>query len=106
MRGTKCEKEPQKIISNMRIYRWYDQLAQVDNELQDCKTFEQHEEFTQRLNWIEKQVSEITVPLGYSQELYDMRIHIEMLRGKLGKCETNVLPMEEAPTQRKFSNPA
>jgi hypothetical protein len=41
------------------------------------------DEFITRLNWIEQEVSKISVPRGFSRELYDMRIHIEMLRGKL-----------------------
>ena len=36
-----------------------------------------------RLNRIEVQVSQTSVPLSFSNELYHLRLHIEMLRNKL-----------------------
>jgi len=66
-----------------RIFRWYDEILEIDYKLLDGDIARKKEEFLDRLNWIEHEVSHISVPRGYYRELYDMRIHIEMLRAKL-----------------------
>ncbi len=66
-----------------RIFRWYALLEKIDFEMLHGDSGGQTHESMRRLNWIEQKLSETTVPLGYSKELYDMRIHIEMLRSKL-----------------------
>jgi hypothetical protein len=66
-----------------RIYRWYDQLMVVDNEMLNSDIHQRKDEFLSRLSSIEKNVSQISVPLGFTRELYDMRVHIELLREKL-----------------------
>ena len=77
-----------------RIFRWYDQLMEIDYEILHGDIQKWKNEFISRLDTIEQKVSKISVPLGYSGELYNMRIHIEMLRGKLlaagaDVCQTN-----------------
>ena len=74
-----------------RIYRWYDTLMNIDYEMLHGDIIKRNDEFMSRLNEVEQQVSEISVPRGYSRELYDMRIHIEMLRRKLLEAGTDVL---------------
>ena len=66
-----------------RIYRWYDELMEIDNEILNTDIGQQKDEFLSRLETIEKNVSQISVPLGFTRELYDMRVHIELLREKL-----------------------
>lgn len=66
-----------------RIFRWYDQLMAIDYQILHGYASERKNEYLSRLDTIEKKVSKISVPRGYSRELYDMRIHIEMLREKL-----------------------
>jgi len=66
-----------------RIYRWYRELEELDPEIQREKTSARREEDIERLNQIESQVSHISVPLAYREELYHLRLHIDMLRKKL-----------------------
>ena len=66
-----------------RIYRWYDQLMEIDYEMLNGSIGQRRDEFLKRLETIEKNVSQISVPLGFTRELYDMRVHIELLREKL-----------------------
>ncbi len=73
-----------------RIFRWYDALMDIDYKMFHGDIIERKHEFISRLNEVEQQVSEISVPRGYSRELYDMRIHIEMLRKKLIEAETDI----------------
>jgi TRAP transporter TAXI family solute receptor len=68
-----------------KIYRWYRRLAEVDPELSDEGPAANLDENINRLNRIEAQVSQTSVPLSFSNELYHLRLHIEMLREKLIK---------------------
>ena len=69
-----------------RIYRWYSELKAVDPEIQKDFVAERLEEYLAKLNEVEKQVSNISVPPAYAEGLYDLRLHIEMLRTKLLKA--------------------
>jgi TRAP transporter TAXI family solute receptor len=66
-----------------KIYRWYKKLAEVDPELQRDDLAPHLDEYLTRLNHIEAQVCQTSVPLSFSNELYHLRLHIEMLRNKL-----------------------
>jgi hypothetical protein len=66
-----------------RIYRWYRQLEELDPLIQHDEILASLEENIERLNHIEKQVSQVSIPLGYREELYDLRMHIDLLRKKL-----------------------
>ena len=66
-----------------RIFRWYDQLMRIDYEILNGDIQKRKNAFMSRLDTIEKKVSKISVPLAFSGEFYNMRIHIEMLREKL-----------------------
>ncbi len=63
-----------------RIYRWYDTLQALDYEVRQDRTMSAVENFIVRINKIEEEVRQITVPLSYAAELYGLRIHIDMLR--------------------------
>jgi len=70
-----------------RIYRWYHQLMDIDGEILNGDVRLRKDEFLSRLDIIEQNVSQISVPLGFSRELFDMRVHIEMLRKKLSATD-------------------
>ena len=69
-----------------RIYRWYSELKAVDPEIQKDFEVDRLEEYLAKLNKVEKQVSNISIPPAYTEGLYDLRLHIEMLRNKLSKA--------------------
>ena len=66
-----------------RIFRWYDQLIEIDFEILNEKIAHREDEFISRLNRLDQQLSQVSVPGGYYRELYDMRLHIDLLRQKL-----------------------
>ena len=76
-----------------RIYRWYSELDAVDPDTHKEKVAESLQEFLAKLDEIEEKVSNVTVPPAYSNRLYALRVHIQMLRNKLRnaaqKCETS-----------------
>ena len=69
-----------------RIYRWYKKLAEVDPELLKDDPAANLAENINRLNRLEAQVSQTSVPLSFSNELYHLRLHIGMLRDKMIKA--------------------
>jgi len=72
-----------------KIYRWYSKLRAFDPERHKEEADEQLQEYLAKLDRIEENVSNIAVPLSFSQELYHLRMHIDMLRGKLKQMIEN-----------------
>jgi TRAP transporter TAXI family solute receptor len=66
-----------------KIYRWYAKLEAVDPKVRKDDLPEHLDDFISELDLIEEQVSNISVPLSYSEELYALRLHIGMLRDEL-----------------------
>ena len=69
-----------------RIYRWYSELEAVDPEMRKGDLTENLEEYLFVVDNLEEKVSNISVPLAFSRELYSLRVHIDMLRDKLYKA--------------------
>jgi len=70
-----------------RIYRWYPKLGAIDAEIFKEKITENLDKYIADLDALEKNVSSISVPLAFSEELYDLRLHIDLLRKKLQKVK-------------------
>lgn len=78
-----------------RIYRWYADLDDVQQELKENRSVGNVQEYYNRLKEIEDKITEISVPLSYSYELYGLRVHLEMLKGKLLQAGANVCEVEK-----------
>jgi hypothetical protein len=72
-----------------KIYRWYSKLRAFDPERQNEKATERLQEYLIGLEGIEEKVSNISVPLSFSEELYQLRMHIDLLRSKLKQMIEN-----------------
>jgi len=68
-----------------RIYRWYSELEAVDLGMNKEDLTANLDEYLLMLDNLEEKVSNISVPLAFSRELYSLRVHIDMLREKLYK---------------------
>jgi hypothetical protein len=83
-----------------KIYRWYKQVKAVDLGVQDEQTPERLRTLMAELDRIEGEVKKITTPLPYASQLYDLRLHIELLRERLERTtrerETEIRLHEEA----------
>ena len=66
-----------------KIYRWYSELQALDFEHPEALPAETISATVQKLDDIEEEVRKVKVPLSYSDELYNLRLHIEMVRNKL-----------------------
>ena len=65
-----------------RIYRWYSKLQDVDPQLRDVDPGNT-QRYLAELDRIEGEVTRIAVPLSYADELYNLRLHIDMVRRRL-----------------------
>jgi TRAP transporter TAXI family solute receptor len=66
-----------------RIYRWYGRLKQLEFELDLESAALPKATALARLDDIERGVSQIRTPLAFSENLYNLRAHIELVRQRL-----------------------
>jgi TRAP transporter TAXI family solute receptor len=71
-----------------KIFRWYREIAQVDPDLNPDLYTNRFGQALRSLDRMEAEVSKISVPLGFTQELYHLRLHIEMLRNRMLKTDS------------------
>ncbi len=62
-----------------RIYRWYEELGKIDSALSDGF----QESLLDDLNRIETEIKKVHVPLSYAEELYDLRLHLTLVRNQV-----------------------
>jgi hypothetical protein len=64
-----------------RVFRWYRQLRDIDDALGAQST--PRAELLDALNRLEARAQDVSVPLSYADELYELRSHIQMVRERL-----------------------
>ena len=73
-----------------RIYRWYRDLSAVEISV-DAGTGDPTLAL-QELDRIEQEAAKVEVPLSYTDELYNLRLHIQLVRDKIYKGQGNSEP--------------
>ena len=68
-----------------RIYRWYTTVRNIDAESQSNMNIQDAETAMKRLKELEQEVASVSVPLSYTGELYQLRLHIGFLQEKVAK---------------------
>ncbi len=68
-----------------RIYRWYEELHELDLYARENAGIETVTEVIATLDAMEQEVRQVEVPLSFAEELYHLRLHIELLRNQLGR---------------------
>jgi len=66
-----------------RIYRWYHKFEDIDSDLQKKDLASHIDKYSAKLDRLEEKVSKISVPLAYAEDLYQLRLHIDMFRNRL-----------------------
>ncbi len=61
------------------IYRWYEELGNIDAEMINGYSAA----LLADLNRIEMEIRKVKVPLSYAEELYDLRLHLALVRDQL-----------------------
>ena len=73
-----------------KIYRWYRELQALDLVHPEAETAARLDEYLGRLDMIEDEVRKVSVPLSYADELYDLRLHLGLVRDRLQGARTNL----------------
>ena len=64
-----------------RIFRWYAQLRDIEDNVDEREDTARR--LLERLDQLDARVERLTVPLSYADELYALRSHIQLVRGKV-----------------------
>ncbi len=64
-----------------RVFRWYRQLREIEHAAAQADV--KPAELLPKLDQLEQRVEKVSVPLSYTEELYALRSHIDMVRKKL-----------------------
>jgi len=62
-----------------RIYRWYEELGKIDSALANGFS----PALLNDIERIEMEIRKVHVPLSYAQELYDLRLHMALVREQI-----------------------
>jgi TRAP transporter TAXI family solute receptor len=67
-----------------KIYRWYNDLQQVDDAVHQGRlSAEQIDSLNQNLVQIENEVNKVKTPLSYADQVYNLLLHIDLVKKKL-----------------------
>ena len=68
-----------------RIYRWYEVLRRIDQELSDASAGRSILIHQAELERIEAELREINVPLSHMEEFYNLRLHLELVSRRVNE---------------------
>ncbi|OEO24715.1 C4-dicarboxylate ABC transporter substrate-binding protein [Pseudomonas sp. J237] len=66
-----------------RIYRWYKYLREIDRQLHEGSLPEHLDAEIKRLDALQDELARVEVPLSYSNELYDLHVHLRYVIERL-----------------------
>lgn len=75
-----------------KIYRWYAAVREIDVAVQRKDSSGDAPQLLDRLANLEREVASVSVPLSYTGELYNLRLHIGFLREELKNRLAQSLP--------------
>ncbi|MDC0335597.1 ABC transporter substrate-binding protein [Pseudodesulfovibrio sp.] len=72
-----------------RIFKWYKHLKALDMEAYEITSRTEADAMLEKLEVLDRQVLDTSVPLSYTDYIYSLRIHIRMIQDRLEKvcCE-------------------
>ena len=73
-----------------RIYPWYREVLAIDRRTYDSEANLDVGDELIKLHQIEREVANVRVPLSFTEELYDLRLHISMVRERLESLKRSV----------------
>lgn len=68
-----------------KVFRWYRQLRAIENDI--ARGDRPAQELLEELQQLDAKAERITVPLSYTDELYDLRTHIHLVRERLAQTK-------------------
>ncbi len=83
-----------------RIYRWYRHLREIDRQMDSGTLLEHLDTEIAQLEQMQEQLAKVEVPLSYSNELYQLHVHLRYVIDRLQKLQQRRgMPNEGATTQ-------
>jgi len=82
-----------------KFFYWYGELKNLELEVRENPLTERVEDYRGRLDRIEAAVNEVQVPLAFFHEAYNLKQHIELVRGKLTRLGEG--PAADRPSTEK-----
>ena len=70
-----------------RIIRWYKEIQALDIALDEEDATSRLEKFSSDIDRIDREVTLVHVPLGYADQLYNLRMHIGLVRSKIERVK-------------------
>ncbi len=70
-----------------RIYRWYVILREIDKRFNQAEGDADFSADIEKLQLLEEELAQVSIPLSYMEEFYNLRLHIGYVLGKLRERE-------------------
>ncbi len=75
-----------------KIFRWYRILREVDHDIESMKDLEVINNKIEQMKQLQRELLDVvSVPLGYMSEFYTLRIHLNLILGRLENRRQEVL---------------
>ena len=81
-----------------RIYRWYALLRGIDQALRDGDK-DELQKIAEKLSGIERELTEVNVPLSYMEEFYHLRLHIDLVKRQVAERQADSEQTEVRQTE-------
>ena len=79
-----------------RVFRWYRELQAIDIGLfHNIQTPQAH--YAAELDRIEQEGAKVDIPLSFADELFDLRLHIELIRRRLQSTKDSSIESADEP---------
>src|SRR5206468_4896564 len=77
-----------------RLMHWYGELKKVETRLQPDSGVEEVNHAFADIDRIESTVNKLSIPLGFSNQVYDLREHIDIVRRRLAGIRARARPAD------------
>ncbi len=82
-----------------RVCRYYGELVEIETQANEGLTPDEHRQLAAKLDRIEMKVARLQVPTSRMDLLYTLRVHIDLIRGKLEDQRTAPAAIPAAPPE-------
>lgn len=70
-------------VQNRRVWRHYQRIASLEEEIQKATGIEEIEAAAQKLDEVTMTLANLKLPLAFRQKAYDARLHIDLIRQEI-----------------------
>jgi hypothetical protein len=88
-----------------RLLHWYAQLKDIEGKLESGPTSDQLEVLFTRIDHIDGEVRSSAIPFGFSEQFYNLRVHIEFVRRRARSLGRQAAPSPAAGGEQRRWNP-